>query len=130
MEKYETLGRVRGPTVQPFCEREPMPETSNLILVEGYPIPRLIAGGLARYILQHIRPGSGLQAILEGDLFEAFNRCDPFTVLSLDSIVRVIVNCAPAACWGSADFVQDWISVSTIGGSGATKDIWESLLQA
>ena len=81
----------------------------NYAQIVDWQIPARIAGGLARYTLGNIQTGSGLRAILEGDLFETVARCDPEVVANLGNIVRVVNNYIPSGAWGSPKRVDAWI---------------------
>ena len=74
-----------------------------------YGIPRALHDGLVRYLVDGIRPGSFLAAVLENDLREAVTRANPVeNFLTLPSLVRFLFNEAPAHAWGSPERVTVW----------------------
>lgn len=106
----------------------------NYAQIGDWKIPALIAGGLARYTLGNVRPGSGLHAILRGDLFEAIACYDPETTAYISNIVRVIAGYAPSASWGSSSTVDRWIRNDDNWTSEQVSDrhrkIWEGFTDA
>lgn len=75
-------------------------------------IPSLTIEGLVNYIDHGLPPGSYLTAVLESNLFEAMGRADDGNAASLQDLVRLIYNHAPAGSWGSAEAVGHWLSRS------------------
>lgn len=75
-----------------------------------YDIPEHTRGALIRYIDDHLAPGNFLQAVLRNDLFEAMAHADVYNRLAIVDICKFIYNHAPAACWGDAVTVSDWIN--------------------
>lgn len=73
-------------------------------------IPQLIADALVRYVNSGIMPGHCLRAVLGGDLYQAFARADPETLLALPAIVAFIRSRMPAGSWGSPAIVAGWIA--------------------
>ncbi|MCA1833060.1 MAG: hypothetical protein ABR520_11360 [Mycobacteriales bacterium] len=73
-------------------------------------IPPAIRAGLDRYADAGIRTGSFLQAVLSGDLFDAFKRADPESLLAMPAIVAYVRTQLPDVCWGSEDLVEAWIA--------------------
>jgi hypothetical protein len=85
------------------------------ILVNGSPVdysglPETLRGGMQRYIEERSEPGSFLCAVLENDLRRSYECADEANYPRLYSIVRWLYNHAPAACWGSAEKVEQWLS--------------------
>lgn len=72
-------------------------------------VPEHLRGGLARYLDEHIRTGSFLEAVLSNDLRECFARGDIKSRAGLNDIVFYLVNHAPLACWGSPRHFERWI---------------------
>jgi hypothetical protein len=58
-----------------------------------------------RYWESGTDPGSGIQAILEGNLYRAFERCDRLTLANLQAIVGHIVHNLPIQAYGSVEAV-------------------------
>lgn len=77
--------------------------------LQGYAIPETLHGGLVRYLVDGIRPGSFLSAVLENDLLEAVLRAEPVVnLVALPALMRFLVNEAPSASWGNPDRVTLW----------------------
>ena len=75
----------------------------------GRAIPDLTAEGLARYLDQHIRPGSFLSAVLRNDLRESLACADDENTASLQAIVAYLYNEVPGAAWGSPEKFSAWL---------------------
>lgn len=67
---------------------------------------------LIRYVRFGSNPGSGLRAVLEGDLFRAKQRLDSYNWQHLDNIVEVIEYTLPKSSFGSRQIVKDWMKMS------------------
>ena len=76
-----------------------------------YYVPSGIKESLGRYVMNHISPGGFLQAVLENDLCEAFERADLQNQAALFHIVKYIYNELPSDCWGSPEKVKIWLTV-------------------
>lgn len=73
-------------------------------------IPEHLQPGLERFVLQGIRPGSFLCAVLSNDLAGAVMRASDHTALAaLQALGAWLYNEAPASCWGSTAAVDAWI---------------------
>ena len=74
-----------------------------------YQIPDDLHGGLVRYLVDGIRPGSFLTAVLENDLQEAVMRANPMVnLLALPQLLRFLFNEAPSVSYGSPERVSIW----------------------
>lgn len=62
------------------------------------------------YISQ--RPCSFLRAVLENNLKEAVLQADDFNLRNLPAFVAYLYNHTPIECWGSAEKVTKWLTVS------------------
>lgn len=82
--------------------------TAELSLTSPERIPPAIRAGIDRYAKDGIRPGSCLYAILAGDLFGAFARADPGTVIAMPAIVAYIASEVGAR--GDEAIVERWIA--------------------
>ncbi|WP_310473844.1 hypothetical protein [Sandarakinorhabdus sp.] len=71
-------------------------------------VPLGLHGGLIRWIIKGIPPGSFLLAVLTNDLREACGRADDFNRTRLFDLVRFLYNHAPRGCWGSQHAVEAW----------------------
>jgi hypothetical protein len=74
---------------------------------EGF--PELAWHGVRRYILDGVRPGQGLRAFLEGDLFEVYRRCDDGFLAGMRTMVRFLAGPCPQGCYGSKERVDLWM---------------------
>ena len=72
-------------------------------------IPSYMQGGLLRYIVNHIEPGSFLSAVLCNNLKEAVACADEVNRNILCNYVFFLYNYAPSQCWGSAHRVEKWL---------------------
>lgn len=72
-------------------------------------LPEAFQGGIQRYIVDRIEPGSFLCAVLCNDLFDAIARADDEALASLPAIVAWIYNEAPANSHGSRECVTEWL---------------------
>jgi hypothetical protein len=75
----------------------------------GRTIPEATAGGIVRYLNDHIRPGSFLSAVLGNDLREAMGCADDENTASLQAIVAYLYNEAPFGSWGSPENFTAWL---------------------
>ena len=66
--------------------------------------------GLQLYLERGIETGSGLGAVLEGDLWKAGNTLDSNNWKHLRELMGWIYNNPPAICYGSKEKVAKWIS--------------------
>lgn len=73
-------------------------------------VPDHLIEGLQRYIVDGIRPGSFLQAVITNNLREAVFKADPDSLAGLPRVVAFMLWDAPDACWGSQSIMADWIS--------------------
>jgi hypothetical protein len=69
----------------------------------------LTAEGLARYLDDHIKPGSFLSAVLCNDLSKSFGCADEENTASMQVLVAFLYNEAPSAAWGSPEKFQAWL---------------------
>lgn len=66
---------------------------------------------LMRYVRHGIVPGSGLRAVLEGDLFQAKRSLDSYNWEYLGDIVDVVQYTLPQASYGSREIVKAWVDM-------------------
>lgn len=71
-------------------------------------IPVTTLEALRRYLEYGISPGSGLTAVLEGDLYGAYASLDRDNLASLNEIVSLIRQKFPSASYGSRKSTHDW----------------------
>lgn len=72
-------------------------------------VPPAIRAGIDRY-RQGIPPGLCLLAILQGDLYAAFQRADPDTRASMPAIVTYIVAHLSGQSYGSPEVVSRYLA--------------------
>jgi hypothetical protein len=72
-------------------------------------VPEQLHGGLVRYFVHGIPPGSFVRSVLENDCVAAVRRADALCQAGLGDLVRFLVTAAPAPAWGSAESVAAWI---------------------
>jgi hypothetical protein len=73
-------------------------------------IPKYMWGGINRYVMNGIEPGSFLKAVLENNLVGAVDRADGTNKYKLVEYADLLYNVLPNQCWGSPQRVNDWIS--------------------
>lgn len=73
-------------------------------------IPARMQDALRRYVLEGIRPGDFLTAVICNDLRGAIGRADEENSPLLRLYVLWLYNVAPAACWGSPDKMREWMN--------------------
>lgn len=97
---------TRTPSVPKTVTGEPADWSESALLAY---VPTRLQDGLRRYVCEGIAPGSFLQAIFRGDLFDAVGRADPDMLIWLPNICTFIFNYCPAPCWGSKQKVNAWV---------------------
>lgn len=75
-----------------------------------YGLPDHVVGGIRRYIVYGIKPGSFLTALFEGDLFAVYALADHVNLPRIGDFVGWIYNHAPILCWGSPTKAAAWIA--------------------
>lgn len=71
-------------------------------------IPDHMLGGVKRYVLRGIPPGSFLTAVICNDLKQAFACADDDNAAAMQNWVRFFYNYTPSGCWGSPEHYRDW----------------------
>lgn len=79
-------------------------------------IPETLHEGLVEYALTGRPTGHFLQAVIEGDLYQACARADLHSRHALYSIVFWLVNYTPASCYGAPSAYQHWRDVRGLQG--------------
>jgi hypothetical protein len=79
-------------------------------------IPLYMQDGLRRWIMDGIRPGGFLCAVLENNLKESFMRADMTNKRCIDSYVEFLYTYAPSGCWGSKEKLASWEAVKGLNG--------------
>ena len=72
-------------------------------------IPESTRGAIERYVVNRIRTGGFLYAVLTNDLRGAMATADNDNLAALKVIVGFLHNEVPGICWGSADRVRLWL---------------------
>jgi hypothetical protein len=82
-------------------------------------IPRRRREELARYIVNGVKPGRYLMAIVSNDLEDAYQQAiDKKEWKRVRNYMKFLYEFTPCGCWGSADYVDKWIA----SGGGAHHD--------
>ena len=75
----------------------------------GQTIPDYMWNGIMLYIVEHIKPGSFLSAIISNDLSGACRNADDTNIDLLPVYVSFFYNCAPSSCSGSQENFRNWL---------------------
>ncbi|MFC3097342.1 hypothetical protein [Alteraurantiacibacter palmitatis] len=70
--------------------------------------------GLRRYLVDRIRPGAFLQAVIRNDLAQAVLRADENSLPAIRDIILFLCTAAPGPSHGSPRSLEEWIA----GGTG------------
>lgn len=73
-------------------------------------VPDHLWPGLCRYLVERIRPGQFLCAVLENNLHDALTRADDIAVQHLRGLVVFLDIFAPGPCHGSPEAVAAWLA--------------------
>ena len=76
---------------------------------DNYGAPLVIVASLKRYVEHKVPTGSFLQAVLENNLKEAFERADDINRYKMFEIFSYCYNKIPAISWGSPERVKNWL---------------------
>lgn len=79
-------------------------------------LPNHMKAGVARYILNGIGGGSFLNAVLENNFIQAFNRADDTNMKYMKQWAQFLYSEAPIKCWGSPEEVAAWIESGGVKG--------------
>ena len=84
-------------------------------MIEGgrHLIPPYMWGGMSRYMVNRIPPGSFLQALLSNDLMEAFARADEENSACIRQYCQFLYNYAPRGSYGSPENFRAWLNPET-----------------
>src|SRR5262245_54748038 len=74
-------------------------------------VPEHLHDGRVLYLLYHLPPGGFLTAVLSNNLREAIGRADDASAAGLPAIVKFLYNNAPSTCWGSEEYVAEWLAL-------------------
>ena len=80
----------------------------GLSLLEA--IPTRMFGAALRYIVEGIKPGHFLSAVITNDLRDAIARADEENQAALVEWVQFFYNYTPGYCWGSTSNMKNWIN--------------------
>lgn len=75
-------------------------------------IPGHMHESIRLYVLDGLKSGDFLQALLSNDLILAATKADHMNFDSLGNWVRYLVNCCPAACFGGPEEYENWKGIS------------------
>lgn len=73
-------------------------------------IPEHMQAALRRYVLEGIKPGDFLTAVICNDLRNAVGRADGENLPLLSLYVMWLYNIAPGSCWGSPEAMAKWMA--------------------
>lgn len=88
----------------------PSPEAQLREAAEHRGVPDYMIGGLVRYVLHGVPPGSFLTAVMENDLTGAYGRADEQNTAAMRAWVMLTYNDLPAGCHGSPEAVDGWLA--------------------
>lgn len=73
-------------------------------------IPERMQAALKRYVVDRIKPGSFLTAVITNDLRGAFDHADEENSKLVGLYVRWFINVPPWSCWGNVKNMQAWLA--------------------
>lgn len=73
-------------------------------------VPSHLHGGLIRYFLGHVPPGSFLRAVLENDARMAAKKGGQGSVEALGPLFAWLNHDAPVRAWGDVETVEQWLA--------------------
>jgi hypothetical protein len=82
---------------------------------------------LMRYVKHGISPGSGLKAVLTGDLFQAKRCLDSYNWERLDDLVDIVQYTLPMSSYGSKEAVKQWETMTETERAANIHNIQHSL---
>jgi len=74
-----------------------------------YSVPNHTKYSIENYLLHGLPPGSFMEAVICGELFQAVNCADTENERQLAEITRWFVHKAPWQAWGSVSRMKDWM---------------------
>lgn len=95
-----------------MIERDPLPDCRE---EDWLKVPRRLREGLRRYLVDHIRPGRFLCAVLRNNLADAVVRADEESLPALRDLVLFLHNCAPGQSHGSEAKFDAWLAAGPEG---------------
>lgn len=77
-------------------------------------VPAYMWGGVSRYMVNRIAPGSFLEALFSNDLMGAMGRADDVNADNIRQYCQFLYNYAPRGSYGSPDNVRAWLKSETV----------------
>lgn len=77
-------------------------------MMRSYSIPEYMHEGLVLWILEGIKPGSFLRAVLSNDLRGAVVTADGENRKAFVHYIEFLVNAAPEGCYGNPAVLTNW----------------------
>ena len=88
------------------------PETTLRTYLAAHRIPEHLHGGLARYLLDGIRPGGYLWAVVTNNLRDAIHNAGAnVSPEDTANLVRFLTMNAPAPAWGTVELALGWLAL-------------------
>ena len=87
-----------------------MSKLENWQSPESDRIPAYMHDSIVAYIMEGVRPGDFLTAVLQNDLCAAVNRADADNHRALRSWATFLYNEIPSQAWGSEQNFESWIA--------------------
>lgn len=87
-------------------------EAAGMVRFDGEyaQIPEHMQAALRRYVLEGLKPGHFLTAVICNDLRNAVGHADETNLPLLKVYVQWFYNIAPGPCWGSLDRMNEWMA--------------------
>jgi hypothetical protein len=85
-------------------------------------IPDYMRGGIERYVMRGVPPGSFLSAVFANDLMGAIGKADDTNVACIQAYARFIYNHTPPNCHGNAQIVANWCDAGGLVGMRAKSE--------
>lgn len=93
-----------------MIERDPLPDCTDQ---DWARVPAHLRAGVLRYLVDHVRPGQFLSAVLRNDLADAVLRGDDQSLAGLRDLVLFLHNHAPAQSHGSEANFDAWLAAAS-----------------
>jgi hypothetical protein len=82
----------------------------------AFAVPSHLRGGIERWVMLGVEPGSFLTAVLSNDLMRAVRAADRNSWEALPALIGWLTAEAPPECWGSPSRMEYWATSAGLSG--------------